>query len=156
MAPEPPSPQSPLTKKGADVGEMLLKQGMALLVLLVFGGLLAALSALLPRWGNAGEGPPEPRGLGLGELPQPAAPREAPPPPPPPPGPAPTPVPREASAALEDEHLVAAAVGLALALYQQEAEQIPAWPATPERGASPWVVAGRWQAMHRRLSVHRR
>ena len=138
------------------MGEVLLKQGLALLMLLVFGGVLAALSAILPRWGQAAEGAPESRSLGVAELPPPA-PREVPAPAPPPPVSAPAAARREGPAPLEDDQLVAAAVGLALALFQQEGGAIPASPpAAPERGASPWVMAGRWQAMQRRLGGLRR
>jgi len=53
-----------------------------------------------------------------------------------------------------EEPLVAAAIGLALTLFQKEQQPAPA----PVGGAgpSPWTLSGRWRAMERRLNLPKR
>jgi hypothetical protein len=57
-------------------------------------------------------------------------------------------------AALPEDSLVAAAIALALSLYQGEADRLP--PPLVSPGGSSWALAGRWQAMQSRLNLQKR
>jgi len=131
------------------------------LVLLFLGGLLATVAALLPRflllWESRFEA--EQRSLEeIGVIPlwqtetgmprlRPSCER------PMPPEPSPSLAPRERAA--PDESLIAAAIGLALALYQGETVKTTEVPFAPQLG-STWALAGRWQAMQARLNRPKR
>ncbi len=130
----------------------ILAQGfLGAALILVLGVALALLCAGLPRLASLGEGPGTAR-VGLpGESP-PAVPlREAPPAPAPRPEAAPAPAGAEA-----EEALVAAAVALALSLYQEETAAASQEALPPAAATSPWVMAGRWQAMQARQRMQTR
>jgi len=135
------------------MGEILLKQVLALGVLLFFGGLMAAVAAVLPRWGDRGEASPEPRGLRLADL-GPSAERSRPESPPSPAPPREPGTPPRAPA--DEEELLAGAVALALALYRQELQPSLQTGTLGSPGTSPWTLAGRWQAMQARLAARKR
>jgi hypothetical protein len=128
----------------------ILAQGfLGAALILVLGVALALLCAGLPRLASLGEGPGTAR-VGLpGESP-PAVPlREAPS--------APAPQPEAAPAGAEaEEALVAAAVALALSLYQEETAAASQEALPPAAATSPWVMAGRWQAMQARQRMQTR
>jgi len=117
---------------------------LGLVAILVLGGLLALSATLLPRILKYGDAGPVAR-WGLGEpgssgLTEPAPPRE--------------PLADRLGTAA-DESLLAAAIGLALTLYQQEQVQIVGIQA-PAAAASVWALSGRWQAMQARLNRQKR
>jgi hypothetical protein len=130
-----------------------------LAVLLFSGALLALLAVFMPRllkWWERREA----ARLGLEEtVPVPGLPgrERAPSPSPAPSGPAalgphqPHLAPAGAAA---DEPLVAAAIGLALTLYQEEQRETLVLPRS--EASSPWAQAGRWQAMQARLNLPKR
>jgi hypothetical protein len=127
-----------------------------LVAILVLGGLLALSAALLPRILKHGDAGPVAR-WGLGEpgssgLTEPAPSQEMD-------RPAPVLPPREPLAdrlgSAADEPLLAAAIGLALTLYQQEPVRVVGVQATTAAG-SPWALSGRWQAMQARLNRQKR
>jgi hypothetical protein len=127
-----------------------------LVAILVLGGLLAWSAILLPRVLRYGDAGPVAR-WSLGE---PGS--SGPTPPPAPPEverPAPTLPPRAPLAArlgtAADEPLLAAAIGLALTLYQQEPVRVVGVQAVAA-GGSPWALAGRWQAMQARINRQKR
>jgi hypothetical protein len=136
-----------------------LLKGLA--ALLVTGGLLALTATWLPRLLRWWEGREAAR-LGL-EVPAPVLPvREQAAAPPealasgagapdfrPPFAGAPA-----APAVEAEEPLVAAAIALALTLYQEEQRPLPALAGGA--GPSPWSLAGRWGAMERRLNLPKR
>ncbi len=129
--------------------DLLLKCLMSFSLLVFLGSLLALVAVLLPGLLEYVEPAPPGAGLGLGPPAQPPALAAAPagstaPAEPPPLRPAP---------AGEDPGL-AAAVGLALALFLAEGTEAAA-PSVPPRG-SPWVLAGRWQAMQQRREFRKR
>jgi len=134
------------------MGEILLKQALALAVLLFFGGLMAIVAGVLPKVVDRWESPPEPRGLGLGGL-TPSAERRRPAPPPSPPAREPVPAP---AAPVSEEPLVAGAIALALTLYHQELHPTPRPVSGGALGASPWALAGRVQTMQSRLRAQKR
>ena len=127
---------------------------LGLIAILALGGLLGWSATLLPRILKAGDaGPVAPWSLGepgpsLTEPPPPEAARVAP-----------TLPPREPLASRQgtaaDEPLLAAAIGLALTLYQQEPVQIVGIQA-PAAGGSAWALSGRWQAMQGRINMQKR
>ena len=127
-----------------------------LAILLVSGALLALAAVLLPRllaWWERREA----ARLGLEAVsPAPALPaREKPLAAAAAPGPAaPAPPSSLAPGAPLEEPLVAAAIGLALTLYQEEQKGSPV-SLRPE-GPSPWALAGRWEIMARRLNLPKR
>jgi hypothetical protein len=131
------------------------------LVLLFLGGLLATVAALLPRFLLLWEGgfEAEQRSLEeMGVIPlgqtEMGIPRLTPGSERPmPPEPSPSLAPREMAA--PDQSLVAAAIALALALYQGETVRTPEVPFAPQP-ASTWALAGRWQAMQARLNLPKR
>ena len=129
---------------------------LGLVAILVLGGLLAWSATLLPRILKYGDAGPVAR-WGLGEpgssgLTEPAPPRDVD-------RTAPALPPREPLAdrlgTAADESLLAAAIGLALTLYQQEQVQIVGIQA-PAAAASVWALSGRWQAMQARLNRQKR
>jgi len=138
--------------------EILWSGLLGLLAILAMGGLLALGAFYLPRFWRQGATGPE-AGWGLGQMgPGLFAPAE------PAPGPAPErpPVvlpPREPLAqrlaAPPEEPLLAAAISLALALYQQQQRAAPDTGPIPAPG-SPWAWSGRWQAMQDRLQRQKR
>jgi hypothetical protein len=125
---------------------------LALAVLVFWGFLQALVATLLPRFLARWEAAPESGPLRLEE------PNSAP-----------------ASARLEEpvlapslreviearravgpgDPMVAAAIALALTLYQQHEAKTMAPPLTPAFGSS-WALAGRWQAMQARLTRPKR
>ena len=125
---------------------------LGVVAILVWGGLLGLGTGLLPLLFKDGDGGQEP-GWDLG----PAAALE--------PGAAPAPAAQERSAPVlppreplaarmggaGEESLVAAAIALALSLYQAEARPVLAAETAPRVG-SPWALSGRWQAMQARLN----
>lgn len=119
---------------------------LGLVAILVLGGLLALSATLLPRilkYGDAGPGVRWSLGEpGSFDLTEPAPPREVD-------RPAPALPPRE------PEPLLAAAIGLALSLYQQQQVQIVGMQA-PAAATSAWAMSGRWQAMQARLNRQKR
>lgn len=135
--------------------EILGASVLGVLAILVFGGLLALAAVFLPqfwRQGEAGAGGkwglgPGPFNHGDGATSQEGE------------GPAPTLPPREPLASrlgtAPEDPLLAAAIGLALTLYQQERALAPV-PAPASRAASPWALSGRWQAMQARLNRQKR
>jgi hypothetical protein len=135
--------------------EILGSGVLGMLAILVLGGLLVLCALFLPRFLRQGEAGAEAKwGLGPGpfnqgepELSQETA------------GPGPALPPKEPLAgrlgtAPEDPFL-AAAIALALTLYQQERTPALA-PAAASRAASPWALSGRWQAMQARLNRQKR
>jgi hypothetical protein len=127
-----------------------------LVAILVLGGLLALSATLLPRilkYGDAGPvarwGSGEPGSSGLTA---PAPGRDAD-------RPAPALPPREPLAdrlgTAADEPLLAAAIGLALTLYQQEPVRVVGVQ-TPVVTGSAWALSGRWQAMQARINRQKR
>lgn len=134
---------------------------MGVLVLLCLGGMLALVAALLPRFLLLWEGGPETGPLGLEDMgvapigqTEMGAPRApAGPERPITPEPSPSLTPREAAAS--EDPMVAAAIGLALALYQGEIVRSPEAPLGLPL-ASSWSLAGRWQAMQARLNLPKR
>jgi len=128
---------------------------LGVLAILVFGGLLALAAVLLPRFLRQGEAGAEGKwGLGPGPFnhgePEFSQEEERP---------AATLPPREPLAGrlgtAPEDPLLAAAVSLALTLYQQERTLAPA-PAAVSGAASPWALSGRWQAMQARLNRQKR
>jgi hypothetical protein len=129
---------------------------LGLVAVLAMGGLLALSAALFPRILREGDAGPvarwslgEPGSLGpTGPAPLPAMERTAPPLPP-----------REPFAnrlgIAPEEPLLAAAIGLALTLYQQEPVRIVGVQAAAS-GGSPWALSGRWQAMQARINMRKR
>lgn len=127
----------------------ILVVGLGVLVIVIMGAMLSLISVLLPRllprWEGRGAGPP-----GFKEMrPAAASPLQeritAPLPP----------EPRAAPAAEPEEALVAAAIAMALRLYQEAGAPLPEM-APPAGGGSPWSLAGRWQAMQARLNLGKR
>ena len=124
--------------------------------ILALGGLLAWSAALLPRALKSRDAEPvAPWSLGEpGSLAPvaPAPPREVE-------KVAPILPPREPLASrlgvADDEPLLAAAIGLALTLCQQEPVQVVGLRA-PATGGSAWALSGRWQVMQGRISVQKR
>ncbi|MFZ5452634.1 MAG: hypothetical protein ACOZF2_12330 [Thermodesulfobacteriota bacterium] len=135
------------------IAEILRAGVLGVVAILILGGLLALSAAFLPRLLKLEE-PGGERRWGLGGKTGPGEPSE---PVPAPEGERPAPVlpPREPLAARlggpDEENLVAAAIALALSLYQPEAR-----PARQVKTASPegstWALSGRWQAMQARLN----
>jgi len=128
---------------------------LGVLAILVFGGLLALAAVFLPQFLRQGEAGAEGRwGLGPGPFNhgEPEFSQEVD-------RPAPTLPPREPLASrlgtAPEDALLAAAIGLALTLYQQERTPALA-PAVASRAASPWALSGRWQAMQARLNRQKR
>ncbi len=127
-----------------------------LVAILVLGGLLALSATLLPRILRYGDAGPVARWSlgkpGSFDLTEPAPPREMD-------RPAPALPPREPLASrlgtTADEPLLAAAIGLALTLYQQQQVRIVGVQA-PAAAASAWALSGRWQAMQARLNRQKR
>jgi hypothetical protein len=114
-------------------------------VLLFLGGLLAVLAAWLPRILAQWEAGPETGKLSLQEIGAPGflPARE----------PAPSP-----EAIAPDNGVIAAAIALALALYQEDLERLPegARGVPGARLPSPWAMAGRVFRMQGRLNVKKR
>ncbi len=139
-------------------GDILGAGVFGVVVILVFGGLLALAAVFLPRLLKHGEAGFEARwgveemGPGGFNLAETVSSREVE-------RPAPTLPPREAAAARPgteaDDPLLAAAIGLALTLYQQGQVRPAAGPA-PARVESVWALSGRWQAMQARLYRQKR
>jgi hypothetical protein len=133
-------------------GEILFAGGLSLAALLFWGLLLALITTFLPRLLTWWEAPSK------AGLPEPA---EAQPVPlrRPPEESAPAPVIREAlpsrRQAEAEESAVAAAIVLALALYQDERSLVPESFPAPGPG-SAWALSGRWQAMQARLGFSKR
>lgn len=137
--------------------EILWAGVLGVVAILVFGGLLALGARYLPHLLRQQEAGAEGK-WGLGDLPGPfeqAAPgpaqdRERPPVVLPP---------REPLAnrlgMAPEEPLLAAAIGLALTLYQQEQGSALETGTTPGPG-SAWAWSGRWQAMQGRLNRQKR
>ena len=135
----------------------ILEAGVwGLVAILVMGGLLAWSATLLPRILKYGDAGPVAR-WGLGEpgssgLTEPAPSRGAD-------RPAPALPPREPLASRlgtnPEEPLLAAAIGLALTLYQQEPVRVLGVQAAAA-GGSVWALSGRWQAMQARLNRQKR
>ncbi|MDP3182687.1 MAG: hypothetical protein Q8M54_07690 [Desulfobaccales bacterium] len=134
---------------------------IGVLVLLCLGGMLALVAALLPRVLLLWEGGPGSGRLGLEDMgPAPigqtemGTPRV-------PAGPerAITPEPSAfltpPEAAASEDPMVAAAIGVALALFQGEVVR-PEETAAGSPAASSWSLAGRWQAMQARLNLPKR
>lgn len=138
--------------------EILWSGILGIVAILVLGGLLALSAVYLPRVLKQGEAGAD-AGWGLGRMESgPFAPAE----------PASSPErdrppvvlpPREPLAqrlaATPEEPELAAAIGLALALYQQGQRPAPASGTRPRPG-SPWALSGRWQAMQDRLNRQKR
>ncbi|MEW6660679.1 MAG: hypothetical protein AB1424_18715 [Thermodesulfobacteriota bacterium] len=129
---------------------------LGLLAILAMGGLLAWSATLLPRilrYGDAG--PVAPWSLGEPGSFGPNAPAA----PPAEEGTVSTLPPREPLASrlgtAAPDPLLAAAIGLALTLYQQEPVRIVGVQAAAA-GGSPWALSGRWQAMQARLNRQKR
>jgi hypothetical protein len=55
-----------------------------------------------------------------------------------------------------EEPLLAAAIGLALTLYQQEPVRVLEVQAAAAGGGSAWALSGRWQAMQARINMQKR
>lgn len=113
--------------------------------ILILGGLLALGAYYLPQLLKLGEAAGLEGKWGLGE-PGAGLLRQA--------EPAPVLPPREPLAARlgagEEDDLVAAAIALALSLYQTESPP-PRQVVSAAAGGSPWAWSGRWQAMQARL-----
>jgi hypothetical protein len=127
------------------------------LALALLGGLLALTAALLPRAVARLEGPaqePLTNKVAEAAIPAPAEPTAPPVAAAPERAAAPRPLPPRFGPA-PDEHLVAAAIALALSFYQQEAAGAPMAAGAPG-GGSNWALAGRWQAMQKRQQTHKR
>lgn len=120
-------------------------------LLLLWGGLLALVTVLLPRVLDYFEPAPlsAPLGVPPRERPAPAVPAPAPPPEPPP---APEVLPVRIAAPVEDPAL-AAAVGLALALFLRGAVPAGELPPAPGGPGNIWALSGRWQIMQQRRGV---
>lgn len=130
---------------------------MGAVVLLFLGCLLALVAALLPRFLSLWEGGT----LALEELgpaplsqSEPGVPQVAPL--------TEKPVPPALSQSLvsqetagSEESLVAAAIAVAVALWQGETVKGPQGPPSSP-GTSSWALAGRWQAMQARVNLHKR
>jgi hypothetical protein len=133
-------------------GDILWAGGLSLAALLFWGLLLAMIATFLPRFLTAWESRAEARPPELEET-RPG------PPPRPLEEPAPAPVVREAlpsrRQAEAEEAAVAAAITLALALYQEETARVPEFFPAPGPG-SPWALSGRWQTMQARLGFSKR
>jgi|GEM_PF-2420703 hypothetical protein len=150
QAPPPPA-------KGNLMATEILAAGvLGLVAILVMGGLLALSATLLPRILRYGDTGPVAR-WSLGEPGSSGPNAQAPPP-----GEertAPTLPPREPLASrlgtAPEEPLLAAAIGLALTLYQQQPVRILGVQAAGA-GGSPWALSGRWQAMQARLNRQKR
>ncbi len=136
--------------------ELLSSGILGWLAILALGGLLAWSANLLLRALKSGDSEPvapwslgEPGSLAPAE---PAPPREVE-------RVAPVLPPREPLASRlgtgGDEPLLAAAIGLALTLYQQEPVEIVGIQA-PAAGGSAWALSGRWQIMQGRINVQKR
>lgn len=117
------------------------------LLILLLGVLLTLMCAWLPRLASRWETPEirraalpqEPAAMPLREALEASAPR-----------------PEAGTAAAEpEESLVAAAIALALSLYQTEAA-VAQEPSMAAGAPSPWALAGRWQAMQARYHVQKR
>jgi len=136
--------------------EILSAGVLGLIAILALGGLLAVSAALLPHALKSGDaGPVAPWSLGEPgsfALNEPAPPQEQE-------KAVPVLPPREPLASrlgtAADEPLLAAAIGLALTLYQQEPVQILGIQA-PAAGGSAWALSGRWQAMQGRINMKKR
>ncbi len=134
------------------MGMIAAVAGAGVLLIIILGAILSLLAAWLPRllarWeGRRDEAPALKAGRSLPAAPLPES-RTASLPPEPMAAPEPEEV---------EEVLVAAAIGLALSLYQQEQGVRPAEPALPAAGGgSVWALAGRWQAMQARLQAGKR
>jgi len=136
--------------------EILSAGVLGLAAILALGGLLAWSGTLLPRILQPGDAAPlsrwsleEPGSFALTD----AAPLEEKE------RPALALPPREPLASrlgtAADEPLLAAAIGLALTLSQQEPVQVLGIQA-PGAGGSPWALSGRWQAMQARINMQKR
>jgi len=130
---------------------LILGQGfLGAFLILVLGVLLALFCAGLPRLASLWEGPKtregsllrEPAVAPSREAPVAAAPRAE--------------APATRAEAAAEESLVAAAIALALSLYETETAASSLEPPLPGGGASPWVTSGRWQAMQARHSRQKR
>jgi hypothetical protein len=129
---------------------------LGLVAILALGGLLGLSAYLLPHALKSGDaGPVAPWSLGEPgslALTEPASPPEVA-------RAAPALPPREPLASrlgtAVDEPLLAAAIGLALTLYQQEPVEIVGMQA-PAAGGSVWALSGRWQAMQGRINMQKR
>jgi len=128
----------------------ILSQGfLGAFLILALGILLALLCAGLPRLASLGETPAS-KGPGLPREPASVVPSgEAAAAPAQEVLPAP-------GAAGEEESLVAAAIALALNLYQGEMGTAAPEPTPPAGGSSPWALSGRWQAMQNRYLRQKR
>ena len=126
----------------------ILSQGfLGASLILALGILLTLLGAGLPRLASLGETPAS-KGPGLPREPASVV----------PPGEAaaaPEVLPAPAAAG-EEESLVAAAIALALNLYQGEMGAAAPEPTPPAGGSSPWALSGRWQAMQNRYLRQKR
>jgi len=138
--------------------EMLGSGVLGVVAILILGGLLALSALYFPRLLKLGEAGFEGR-WGMGELGPGAFEQTEPVSAPEWDRTSPVLPPREPLAnrigSVPDDPLVAAAIALALSLYQQEhrpARQMEA--ALP--GGSPWALSGRWQAMQARINMQKR
>ncbi|MCL6621689.1 MAG: hypothetical protein K6T55_06255 [Syntrophobacterales bacterium] len=127
-------------------------------MLLAWGGLLAAVTVLVPRLLDYLEPAPlsAPLGVRPGERPAPAPP-EPPPVTGPPRAPAAEPARPKVTVPTEDPAL-AAAVAVALTLYLEETTPGAFAPPAPAPGGpvNLWGLSGRWQTMQQRRDLRKR
>lgn len=137
--------------------ELLWQTLLGFGMLLLWGGLLAGVTLLVPRVLDYVEPAPLSAPLGIGPRERPAS--AAPEPPPvaePPRTPALEPVRPKVMVPTEDQAL-AAAVAVALALYLEGGPEAPAPPSAPTGSpGNVWALSGRWQAMQQRRDLRKR
>jgi hypothetical protein len=129
--------------------DLVLQCLMSFSLLVLWGSLLALAASMLSSLLEVFEPAPPVSGVRPGT-------RERLSPQPPPPAPPRNSIPARETATGEDPAL-AAAIGLALALYLQEKQ--PSDRAVPGPGPSSvntWALSGRWQAMQARREIRKR
>lgn len=137
--------------------ELLWQTLLGFGMLLVWGGLLAGVTLLLPRVLDYFEPAPLGAPLGVGPRERPASvPPASPPASEPSRAPAAEPARPKVTVPTEDPAL-AAAVAVALALYLEGGPEAPAGFPPPTGGpGNVWALSGRWQAMQQRRDLRKR
>lgn len=137
--------------------ELLWQTLLGFGMLLLWGGLLAVVTLLVPRILDYLEPAPlsAPLGVGPRERPVPAPPEPSPVSEPPR-APAAEPARPKVMVPTEDPAL-AAAVAVALALYLEGSPEAPAaFPPPTGAPGNVWALSGRWQAMQQRRDLRKR